>query len=173
MIVVTHDQAEAMALAEKLVVFDKGRVQQVGLPADVYDGPRNLFVAGFIGDVPMNLLSGEVREAAGGGYVFVTWQWEVRLKREMPRGEMVMGVRPEAVRLEPARAEGGNAGVVTHVEVAGDRRLVTLQLEGHSLEVVAKTDRWSEIGIGARMVWQANEADLHWFNVETGKRIGA
>ena len=61
-IYVTHDQIEAMTLADRIVVMNKGEIQQVGTPAEIYDKPANTFVAGFIGSLAMNLLDGEVKD---------------------------------------------------------------------------------------------------------------
>ncbi|HVL36275.1 MAG TPA: ABC transporter ATP-binding protein [Burkholderiales bacterium] len=110
---VTHDQTEAMAMAQRIVVLRAGRVEQAGTPLELYDRPANLFVAGFIGVPAMNLLPGRVHnghvEAAGGA--------RLPLARRLEEDrEVVYGFRPEACALG---AEGGASMVLTAVEPMG------------------------------------------------------
>src|SRR5437867_7235335 len=90
-IYVTHDQVEAMTLGDRIAVMNAGRVQQIGRPQEVYRHPANLFVAGFIGSPPMNLLRGSVREGRvqAGDLQFA--------RGGVPDGDVVVGVRPEAL----------------------------------------------------------------------------
>ena len=142
---VTHDQVEAMTLADKIVVLRDGRVEQVGAPMDLYNDPDNLFVAGFIGSPAMNFLA-----AAGLGY---------------PAGVKTIGLRPEAISLGET---GQFAGVISHLEHLGadtnvylhvNETLVTVRLRG---EVIYK--------IGAEMRLDFAESDLFKFD-ENDKRI--
>ena len=109
-IYVTHDQVEAMTMADKIVVMQAGRIEQVGAPLDLFDRPANVFVAGFIGSPSMNILKGKV----SGGAVDVSG---VRLP--MPAGakasdgqEVLYGIRPEHLEL----SEGGFAADISVVE---------------------------------------------------------
>jgi multiple sugar transport system ATP-binding protein len=108
MIYVTHDQVEAMTLADKIVVLRAGRVEQVGRPMDLYNDPANVFVAGFIGSPQMNFLKG----AALGD------------------GAETLGIRPEHLTVTP---DGPIAGEVSHVEKLGGETLVYLRSEPHGL----------------------------------------
>jgi len=108
MIYVTHDQVEAMTLADKIVVLRAGQVEQVGRPMDLYNDPANVFVAGFIGSPQMNFLKG----AALGD------------------GAETLGIRPEHLTVTP---EGPIAGEVSHVEKLGGETLVYLRSEPHGL----------------------------------------
>ncbi|QGZ41634.1 multiple sugar transport system ATP-binding protein [Pseudoduganella flava] len=112
MIYVTHDQVEAMTLGERIVVFNGGRIEQVGTPRQLYDDPANLFVAGFLGAPKMNLLPAEV---AG--------------LRDREPG-VTLGIRPEYVRLATAGESGGVAATVSHVEYLGDQTIVHASVAG-------------------------------------------
>jgi multiple sugar transport system ATP-binding protein len=108
MIYVTHDQVEAMTLADKIVVLRAGQVEQVGRPMDLYNDPANVFVAGFIGSPQMNFLKGAaLGEAAE-----------------------TLGIRPEHLTVTP---DGPIAGEVSHVEKLGGETLVYLRTEPHGL----------------------------------------
>ncbi|MFT4956383.1 MAG: multiple sugar transport system ATP-binding protein [Brevundimonas sp.] len=104
MIYVTHDQVEAMTLADRIVVLSAGRIEQVGAPMDLYEHPDNLFVAGFIGSPRMNFLKAEVVEASAGGAVVRTAAGEtltvaVDAARAKPGDSVTLGVRPEHLTL--------------------------------------------------------------------------
>ena len=118
-IYVTHDQVEAMTLGERIAVLSDGVLQQVGSPQDVYDHPTNVFVAGFIGSPPMNLLRG----AATGGRI-VAGDLELE-DAHVPDGDVLVGIRPEA--LHPANEGHPGPGLEVHVDVVeplGDEVLV-------------------------------------------------
>src|SRR5439155_5509316 len=91
-IYVTHDQVEAMTLGDRIAVLSGGKLQQLGPPQDVYDHPANVFVAGFIGSPPMNLLRGTARDGR------VVAGELVLARPDIPDGEVVGGLRPEAMR---------------------------------------------------------------------------
>ena len=122
---VTHDQEEAMTLADRIVVMRDGRIEQLGTPMEIYDEPVNQFVASFFGSPAMNLIAGEI-QAKGNGPVFTFGGGEVPLDglREVPRGPVTLGVRPEAVQL--AAGANGHAARVTLVEPLGKETLVYL-----------------------------------------------
>ena len=119
-IYVTHDQVEAMTLGQRIVVMRDGRIQQVGPPADVYENPANLFVAGFLGTPSMNMLNGQL---AGG----VLTAGTLRLVAPgAPDGEVVIGIRPEGLSIA-TESDGRDACldvVVSHVEALGNENLV-------------------------------------------------
>jgi multiple sugar transport system ATP-binding protein len=128
-IYVTHDQVEAITLGERIAVLSEGVLQQVGPPQDVYDHPANVFVAGFIGSPPMNLLKGN----AAGGRIAVG---EVEfVDRQVPDGEVLVGIRPEG--LHPV-GEGFDGPVfevsVEVVEPLGDEVLVHGSIEARAAE---------------------------------------
>jgi multiple sugar transport system ATP-binding protein len=127
MIYVTHDQVEALSLATRIAVLHRGRIQQLGTPAEVYARPANRFVAGFMGSPPMNVLEGTLT-LSGGAPRFTAHQLSVDLRSyEFSRlppvdGErVVLGIRPEHLRLEP---RGDCTGVITLVEPMGNHQVV-------------------------------------------------
>jgi lactose/L-arabinose transport system ATP-binding protein len=101
MIYVTHDQVEAMTLADKIVVLRAGRIEQVGKPLDLYNDPDNRFVAGFIGSPAMNFFDGQVD--AGQRHRAGAWRGACRLPRPAPAvsGAITVGLRPNHLRLAP------------------------------------------------------------------------
>ena len=124
MIFVTHDQVEAMTLADRIVVLNAGRVEQIGTPREVYHKPANLFVAGFIGSPAMNLLP--ATRGAGG----ITLASGVVLGGAPGTGEVVtLGVRPDRVALAPAD-QAHASGRVTLVEHLGDETILHLRADG-------------------------------------------
>jgi sn-glycerol 3-phosphate transport system ATP-binding protein len=133
-IYVTHDQVEAMTLGDRIAVMAGGRIQQLGDPQDVYDRPANLFVAGFIGSPPMNLLPAAVR---GGTLTAAT----VRMPLPVPDGGVVLGVRPEGLTRAGDGGERPGLGLVVEVvEPLGSEVMVHGALAG-SGEPVAITAR--------------------------------
>ncbi|MED5598320.1 ABC transporter ATP-binding protein [Janthinobacterium sp. P210006] len=131
MIYVTHDQVEAMTLGERIVVFNGGRIEQVGSPHELYNNPGNLFVAGFLGAPKMNFIACEA-VACGPGTVTVRLPGgaviEVAAQGDAvaPGGRLTLGVRAEHVSLQDGGAAGDNAVDVTvsHVEYLGDVAIV-------------------------------------------------
>jgi ABC-type sugar transport system ATPase subunit len=126
MIYVTHDQIEAMTLADKIVVLNAGRIEQVGTPLDLYNTPQNRFVAGFIGSPRMNFLPVEAHTdrslSVPGGRVVLS---------APPSGAAAeIGVRPEHLRLVPASTEGALAATITMTEHLGSDTYAYAQLAG-------------------------------------------
>ena len=132
MVYVTHDQVEAMTLADTIVVLQGGRVEQVGSPLDLYHHPQNLFVAGFIGAPRMNMLPGQVLEAGTAGVTVALASGArvvapVALGGLRPNEAVTLGIRPEGVRIDPF---GTLAGTVKLVERLGGLTLVHVVAEG-------------------------------------------
>lgn len=138
-IYVTHDQVEAMTLASRIVVMRAGQVQQIGTPADVYERPANLFVAGFLGAPSMNFIHGDVDT-----YGFFRAGDSVRLKlRQALPCKAVLGVRPEHIRINTGAVDGGGAlqGRVALVEPMGNHQVVWLDCAGQQLACIAQDQR--------------------------------
>ncbi|CAL9519908.1 Diacetylchitobiose uptake system ATP-binding protein MsiK [Streptomyces sp. enrichment culture] len=140
---VTHDQAEALALADRIAVLEHGRIRQLGTPTEVFRRPANTFVASFIGSTPMNLLPGTVRGAwvSVAGVLLPGPMGEGA--RPLPDGaEVVYGIRPEYLRYTAHHAPGSLPGRVTVIENLGSTQLLTLDSEeaGASLQVTVPED---------------------------------
>lgn len=123
-IYVTHDQIEAMTLADRIVVFDKGRIQQIGSPSEVFNRPKNLFVAGFIGSPSMNLfnvhvqLHGNELQFAGNGFSLPVPSRMIESLRARVNTEIVLGIRPQDIRWCPSGAQGEPFGLSLNVDVS-------------------------------------------------------
>jgi multiple sugar transport system ATP-binding protein len=170
-IYVTHDQVEAMTLADRIVAMDGGAVQQVGTPLDLYERPTNLFVAGFIGSPAINLLDGILR-----------WDGENRLIvlesgeqiPAVPRthgqdGQAVkVGIRPEDVRISIQNA-GSRTGQIELVEPMGLGTILHIRTLYHTLKsfVLERAD----YSIGTSIAYSLPAARLHVFDAQTGQRI--
>lgn len=171
---VTHDQAEAMTLADQLVVMKNGVVQQVSGPEEVYNNPANTFVAGFIGSPPMNFASGRLVE---GGARFQTPGFVYELPPEVrshlagvPKGEvLVLGMRPEDIVLETASAPHTIQGTVYVSEVLGKETLVTAKCGDNQLKANVATSLHLAIGDA---VWLRPAVEgLRLFDAATGKLL--
>jgi multiple sugar transport system ATP-binding protein len=165
---VTHDQAEAMTMADRIVVMDRGLVQQVGPPLTVYGDPANRFVAGFFGVPSMNFIEGEVREASG-RLGFRAPMGDLTLRRPTGAvGPAVLGVRPEHIVL----ADGPDTwpAAVSLIEPMGDETLVFLDYGGPA-SLVAKVDAEEKVAVGDRRRFGFRSDKLVFFDGATGERI--
>jgi sn-glycerol 3-phosphate transport system ATP-binding protein len=159
---VTHDQVEAMTLAQRMIVMNQGVVEQIGTPESVYRYPRTTFVAGFIGSPPMNLLQVQAQ-----GLQVRAEGVELALEQPLPReGALILGVRPE--HLQPAAS--GWPMRVDLVEMLGAERLVHGRIGRH--EVVVRIDAGAPAPrAGELWTVAASAAHLHAFDVDSGVRI--
>ena len=166
-IYVTHDQIEAMTMADKIVVMHDGLVEQIGAPLDLYDRPDNMFVAGFLGSPAMNMLKGRVRlnggasfEGAGGG----TFALNSAPANSDGRAA-VFGVRPEHFAL----ADDGAEAVVQVVEPTGSELQVVAKLGGEEITAVFRERH--QFKPGDRIRLKPDPRLVHLFDHETGKRM--
>jgi multiple sugar transport system ATP-binding protein len=162
-IYVTHDQIEAMTLAHRVALIEKGVLQQLDEPANIYNAPANLFVAGFIGSPPMNFFDGDI---ADGRFSAPTGSFDTE-KRVTRRGA-VAGVRPEDCKLtEPG--SGKIVGEVYATELIGDHALVTCRVDGGTITV--KADKAFSRQDGAAIGVNFADAAVHLFDKASGERI--
>ena len=162
---VTHDQVEAMTLAQRMVVMNAGRMEQIGTPEEVYQRPATTFVAGFIGSPPMNLLRGQATDD-----VFATGGQALKLPMRAPRdGELILGLRREHAELRPAGAEGWPFKVEM-IEMLGAERLVYGSI-GDSLFTARIDGMLSSPKVGDAMTLHMDADRLHWFDAATSQRV--
>jgi sn-glycerol 3-phosphate transport system ATP-binding protein len=141
---VTHDQVEAMTLAQRMIVMNAGRMEQLGTPEEVYAHPASTFVASFIGSPPMNLL----KNAPGG------------------KPGTVMGIRPEHIDI----TAGGWEAEVDTVEMLGAERLIYARIAGEAL-IVRIDESHAVPVVGSKISLLPRSDRLHWFDAQNGKRV--
>ncbi|WP_417526261.1 ABC transporter ATP-binding protein [Marinovum sp.] len=163
-IYVTHDQVEAMTMADKIVVLNGGRIEQIGSPLELYDNPVNQFVAAFIGSPSMNFIEGHVE-----GANFVAGDARLPAPTALPNGKPVIyGVRPEHFRLDP---QGGIAAEVVVVEPMGSETQVTMQIAGQNVFGIFR-ERVSA-NPGEVLTLGVDQAHTHLFDAGSGLRLTA
>ena len=172
---VTHDQVEAMTMADRIAILDQGRLQQVGTPREVYEQPANLFVARFVGSPPMNTIGGRVRiegdrcrvETNAGRLAFE--------RREGPLGDgtpVIAGVRPEHfVMAAGVEAPDGVAATVRAVEWLGAERHVYCDVDGSPAVVRAGESGEGSPSAGDAITLRAEPAHVHLFDATTTLRV--
>ncbi|MEO1248808.1 MAG: sn-glycerol-3-phosphate ABC transporter ATP-binding protein UgpC [Pseudomonadota bacterium] len=169
-IYVTHDQVEAMTLADRIVVMNKGRIEQIGAPMKLYEHPANQFVAAFIGSPPMNLLAGKIAEADG------------RLALSTDRGERISapdaagsikgdqvnyGIRPEHISIQPVgNGDPSSPATVKSVEPMGSETLVVAEFGGEEVRVLVRDG--TSVAPGETIKLQPNLSHVHLFDPATG-----
>ena len=163
---VTHDQVEAMTLAQRMIVMNAGNMEQVGTPDEVYTRPATTFVASFIGAPPMNLVLGQLE---GGRFAMPGIAVDIPGEPVPARSDKVqLGVRPEHLRL----ADEGWPITVELVEVLGNERLLYSKL-GEQALVVRTDDSTARPAPGEVLKVRPQPGKLHWFDAGSGKRIDA
>ena len=134
-IYVTHDQIEAMTMADKIVVLRAGLVEQIGTPLDLYDHPANTFVATFIGSPAMNLIEGRVQNGEVQLFADLTIPLPTGIAAD---ARMTIGLRPDHVFVLPAETQGAFAAEVVSFEVTGSETMLFVAKDGHPLTIVTK-----------------------------------
>ena len=162
---VTHDQIEAMTLADRVVVMKQGVVQQVGTPTEIYDRPANTFVAGFIGNPAMNLIEGVMS-----GGVFTADRVRIEGFAAAADGPVTLGFRAEDAGLGGDERHGISAPIYT-LELLGDATMVTVRIGGVLVAVRAAKDYRAKIGEPVSL--SVPIEICHLFDTKTGARIGA
>lgn len=190
-ILVTHDQSEAIAMADRVAVMNNGVLQQVGTPGDLYETPANLFVANFIGEPPMNLYEVAVRQD-GGKAIFQHKDLALEFEASglgaflsgLGRQDITIGIRPEDVL---ASKPGQNMAApisdsatltatpvstrVDYKEPRGDSDVLTLKTEGGTI-LVTEVDGPSGFAIGDRASITVRAGKMHTFSTRTEKALG-
>ncbi len=165
MIYVTHDQVEALTLADKIVVLNAGRIEQVGSPMELYNTPRNKFVAGFIGSPKMNFFEA----TANGSTITLTDGTSFDAGREIAVSNVTIGIRPEHMRATTA-ADAFVYGKLELVEKLGEYALVHM-LDGNDSPIIAKFDLPPENNSGDKLYFACDPALLHMFDSSSGDRV--
>ncbi|TCO47592.1 multiple sugar transport system ATP-binding protein [Kribbella antiqua] len=168
---VTHDQAEALALADRIAVMESGKLRQLGTPREVFARPTNTFVANFIGSTPMNLLPGTVASTPSGGSVSVAGGSLAASTGSAPVGaEVTVGVRPEYLTLATGDVSGPVLrGQVVVAENLGTQSLVTVDCDGTLVGVTVPEE--DEPAPGAAVVLTAPASRVLLYDRESGELL--
>jgi multiple sugar transport system ATP-binding protein len=168
---VTHDQVEAMAMGDRIVVMSDAVVQQVGTPAEVYYKPTNLFVAGFIGSPGMNLMPGHLSDGVvqllGSNRATLSPEWNATIQREMEgKDDVILGFRPEAGQITDS---GSMAAEVYATELYGAYTMLHLSIE--DVVVHIRAERGIDYPIGATVRFDLEPEMIRFFDPQTEAAI--
>jgi multiple sugar transport system ATP-binding protein len=173
-VIVTHDQLEAMSLTDRIAVMHEGKLQQFGTPLEIYDDPANEFVAGFIGEPPMNLVN-VVIEKAGENFLFGIDNGRVKIPAPKKYNSVVkdgmhvrLGIRPTDLWVGGVDS-GGNSVTIAVYENLGDEKRISIRIGEEFLMLITDTER--EYHSGESIKLEVNENKTHLFDIETGERI--
>jgi multiple sugar transport system ATP-binding protein len=171
-IFVTHDQVEAMTVADKIAIMNLGKLQQVGTPIEIFDKPANQFVAGFIGSPPMNFMECTFVEK-NNHYLLDAGTFEIeisedvgnKIKKEASGSELILGIRPDDIRLEKlVKAE------VYLIEPLGREVIIDLKVGDHVLKMKTAFTNF-DINVGENIWIGFNKEKIHIFDKKTEKVI--
>jgi multiple sugar transport system ATP-binding protein len=163
-IYVTHDQIEAMTLADRVVVMSKAEVQQIGTPEQIYNDPANLFVASFIGNPSMNLIKGSLRDG-----VFEAEGVRVAGFGQMSQADVVMGVRAEDLQISTSPVNASLQGRIFSFELTGDATLATIHCG--SQKITARGNKELRADIGSTQGFQTDAQRCYLFDAHSQNRL--
>jgi multiple sugar transport system ATP-binding protein len=178
-IFVTHDQVEAMTMADRIVVMKGGVIQQCDTPEMIYAKPANTFVASFIGSPQINLINGKIQEDAQGRLAFVTGRLHLKLRettanmlrqRNQVGKPVILGIRPEHVKLEGLYSETIITGIYKANELMGADRFIHLDI-GQDRLLVARVDPENRFAEDEAVKLELDLSKAHFFHADTGVRF--
>ena len=173
MIYVTHDQVEAMTLADRIVVFKDGHVEQVGTPIDLYRTPANLFVARFIGSPAMNILEGVVSDNQIPRVILdcgATLDFAVTNAEQYRGRKISVGIRPESVELQSSAADAALTGKIDFVENLGEVQILYMDLPGSKEKFLIKTTETSPFAKQSELTFRPRARGIYYFD-QNGQAI--
>ena len=177
-IYVTHDQTEAMTMADRIVVMKDGYIQQIGTPKEVYFNPNNIFVAGFIGSPAMNFFEGRIQKDrfvfSGEGDAYVKLEKkQLDLLKEYEDKELILGIRPESIFLkgDTNNAKPSNIlkSICDYAELLGRELVIYSNINGQ--KVIIKSLIENEVSNNDKIEFCFNNDDLYFFDKESSRRI--
>jgi multiple sugar transport system ATP-binding protein len=170
---VTHDQVEAMTMADRIVVMHDGRIEQIGTPLDLYDRPDNLFVAQFIGSPAMNIVNGRLRRGSGAAFVEADGglRWPLGSTAGTDGQAVAYGVRPEHLSLADGSGADAVPAEITVVEPTGAETELLVQA-GES-QIVLVTHGRPQVNPGDKIGLRVDPAMVHVFDQASGQRLSA
>jgi multiple sugar transport system ATP-binding protein len=167
---VTNDQVEGLSLADRLAVLNKGVLQQIDTPENIYEHPVNRFVASFIGSTPMNFLTSHLNGDGDPALVGDGWRLTIPPEaraaiRQMGGDTVVLGIRPEDMAFKTERSPDDLAGTIYSVEPLGDRIIYDVTVGGHILRVKARPTLLLDVGTPVAL--EVNRSRIHLFHPQT------
>ena len=174
---VTHDQLEAMTMSDKIAVINDGVLQQFATPQEVYNRPANVFVAGFIGSPPMNLLPGTLTHEDGPALILGSARQALppavhSAVRTCPEGKkLILGVRPQDISLSETAVSVNLPGKVWLVELVGSEKLVDLAC-GDDIRLMAEIKAEQDVTVDQTVGIRFNPSRIHLFDTESGMAMG-
>ncbi len=160
---VTHDQVEAMTLADRIVVFNDGHIQQVGTPMDLYDKPSNLFVAGFIGSPQINSFKGTIE-----GTTFKHELFSYNLNKTVTHKEIILAIRSEHIEIVTENED--ITGEVILIETLGNETILWIENNNFDFKIRLNAPD-NKIKNGDKLKFKFQSENIHLFNAETEVRI--
>ena len=162
-IYVTHDQVEAMTLADRVVVMNHGNIQQIGTPSTIYNYPANIFVAGFIGSPPMNIIRGKITDG-----VFSNDMMNVKVENQI-NGETYIGFRAEDAEIVTEQDQANMKANIYSLELLGEAMIVNILIQK---EIVAiKANKYFQGKIGDVVMIKIPIENCHFFDIQSRQRI--
>jgi len=170
---VTHDQVEAMTMADRIVVMHDGRIEQIGAPLDLYDHPDNLFVAQFIGSPAMNIVNGKIKRSNGTACVDMGdgVQWPLQQSPGSDGQSVAYGIRPGDLSLTSATAADAVLGEIVVVEPTGSE--TELLIQAGQAQLILVTHGRPDVNPGDRIGLAVTPGKVHVFDQGTGARLAA
>ena len=170
MIYVTHDQTEAMTMGDRICVMNRGKIQQLATPLELYDNPDNLFVAGFIGTPAMNFFEGKIKKETnkiyfnGGGIKILLPEKYVDRLKDYYNLNVIMGIRSEFVKIFNNSVDTENCieAIVDVIEPMGAETYLYLRVNSYSF--IAKVDAHNNVEVGQKLKLEFNLKKLHFFD---------
>lgn len=175
LIYVTHDQVEAMSMADRIAILNDGKFQQIGTPTEVYNTPQNLFVAGFIGSPTMNFIDVMFNERKGNTLEFADFTFELTNElaekiKSLDSAPLVLGIRPEHIKITPEPHEKSFEVNVSVVEYLGPETLVTIELS-EGVSALAAPTGFYPVKMGEKTHISFPKEKIYVFNRDTEQNI--
>ena len=172
---VTHDQVEAMSMADRIAILYDGKFQQIGTPTEVYNTPHNLFVAGFIGSPTMNFIDVTINERNGNTLEFADFTFELNNElaekiKNSDLNQLVLGIRPEHIKITPEHHEKSFEVELSVVEYLGAETLVRFELSD-GVNAIAAPTGFYPVKMGERSFISFPKEKIYVFNKNTGQNI--
>jgi multiple sugar transport system ATP-binding protein len=174
-IFVTHDQIEAMTMGDRIAVMNQGHLEQVGTPAELYNNPKNVFVADFIGNPPMNMLEGTLVKKNGNMAIdlgFSVYELPSRAKELIKRAKtskVTLGVRPEEIAIMKEGTKNSFEAEVVYMELVGKESNVHLEAGGNPFIAIRSSTQ--DLKVGDKVWVSFDDEKIHIFDQESGKAV--